>query len=161
VAVAAAQLAITVPYLLFGHDHSAPAHIAHEMGSFDAALAVGFGVAAWRPERALGMRALVGAASALLVLTAVIDLAGGRTSPWEEAPHLLAVGGWLLIRYLARVTPPPAARARPVPLARLRPGLLAPLRRGMRVPAVTVAGHAPAAGRAAAAPPHDRREALP
>jgi len=32
--VAAAQIGITVPVLLFGRDHSAPEHVAHEMGSF-------------------------------------------------------------------------------------------------------------------------------
>jgi predicted anti-sigma-YlaC factor YlaD len=144
VAVAMGQLAFTVPCLLFGHDHSAPAHIAHEMGSFDAALAAGFLVAAWRPRRALGMRALVGVAAALLVVTAVIDLAAGRTSVGDEAPHLLAVAGWLMICYLASVTPPTAAKARPVLPARLRSRLPAPLARTTRFPVATApAGHAP------------------
>jgi predicted anti-sigma-YlaC factor YlaD len=144
VAVAMGQLAFTVPSLLFGHDHSAPEHIAHEMGSFDAALAAGFLVAAWRPGRALGMRALVGVAAALLVVTAVIDLAAGRTSVGDEAPHLLAVAGWLMICYLALVTPPTAAKARPMLPARLRSRLRAPLARTIRFPAATApAGHAP------------------
>jgi predicted anti-sigma-YlaC factor YlaD len=107
--VAVGQLVLTVPMLLLGHDHGAPAHVAHEMGAFDAALAAGFLVAAWRPARALGMRALVGVASALLVVTAIIDMAAGRTSAGDEAPHLLAVAGWLLICYLAARTPPAAA----------------------------------------------------
>src|SRR5437762_3458898 len=63
-------------------------------------------VAAWRPDRALGMRAMIGVAAALLVVTAAIDAAGGRTSLADEAPHLLAVAGWLMLRYLASVTPP-------------------------------------------------------
>ena len=112
VAVAAAQLAITVPCLLFGQDRSAPVHVAHEVGSFGAAMAVGFLVVAWRPGRALGMRALVGAAALLLVATAVIDLASGRTTAADEAPHLLAVAGWLLIRGLAATTPPAVAEPR-------------------------------------------------
>jgi predicted anti-sigma-YlaC factor YlaD len=120
VAVAVGQLAFTVPLLLFGHDHSAPEHIAHEIGSFGVALAAGFLLAAWRPGRALGMRALVGVASALLVVTAVIDLASGRTSVGDETPHLLAVAGWLMICYLASVTPPTAREARPVLAAGLR-----------------------------------------
>jgi predicted anti-sigma-YlaC factor YlaD len=124
--VAAAQLALTVPCLLYGHDHSAPEHIAHEMGAFDAALAVGFAVAAWRPWRALGMRALVGAAAALLVITAIADLAAGRTSLGDEAPHLLAVAGWLIICYLASVTPPPVQEARPMAVTWLRERLRAP-----------------------------------
>jgi predicted anti-sigma-YlaC factor YlaD len=107
-AVAAGQLALTVPSLLLGHDHSLPVHVAHEMGSFDAALAVGFLVAAWRPGRALGMRAMVGAAAMLLVTTAAVDLVTGQTNLAEEAPHLLAVAGWLLLRHLAAVSPPTA-----------------------------------------------------
>ena len=106
VAVAAAQIAITAPILVFGQDHEAPIHIAHEMGALDLALAVGFLVAAWRPGRALGMRTLVGAAAALLVITAVLDLLAGRTALAEEAPHLLTVAGWLLLAYIAANAPP-------------------------------------------------------
>jgi hypothetical protein len=104
--VAAGQIAVTVPVLLFGRDHSAPEHVAHEMGSFGIALAAGFLVAAWRPGRALGMRPVVGVAAVLLAVTAVADLAGGRTSLGDEAPHLLAIAGWLLIRHLAATCPP-------------------------------------------------------
>lgn len=154
VAVAFGQLAFTVPCLLFGHDHSAPEHIAHEMGSFDAALAVGFLVAAWRPGRALGMRALVGVASALLVVTAVIDLVAGRTSVGDEAPHLLAVAGWLMICYLASVTPPTAASARPVLAAGLRSRLRAPLARTVNFPAVTALAGDARGWRAAEVPVH-------
>lgn len=107
VLVAIGQIAVTVPALIFGSDHDAPIHVAHEMGAFDLALAVGFLVAAWRPSRARGMSAIVGAAAIVLVLTAVIDLAAGRTSPGDEAPHLLAVAGWLLLRRLCAFTPAP------------------------------------------------------
>lgn len=104
-AVALAQLVwVTVPALLFG-DRGAPIHVSHEMGSFDMALAVGFLVAAWRPARAQGMRVLVGAVALFLVLTAAMDLATGRTSMTDEAPHLLAVAGWLLLRRLAALAP--------------------------------------------------------
>jgi predicted anti-sigma-YlaC factor YlaD len=115
VAIAAAQIAVTVPILVFGQDHSAPGHIAHEMGSFDAALAVGFLIAAWRPGRALGMRSLIGAAAVLLTLTGLIDLARGATDLNDEAPHLLALAGWLLVRHLVAVSAPtvedPASQA--------------------------------------------------
>lgn len=107
VLVAIGQIAVTVPALVFGSDHDAPIHVAHEMGAFDLALAAGFLVAAWRPSRARGMSAIVGAAAFVLVLTAVIDLAAGRTSPGDEAPHLLAVAGWLLLRRLCAFTPAP------------------------------------------------------
>jgi predicted anti-sigma-YlaC factor YlaD len=116
-AVAAGQAAITVPYLLFGADRMAPVHIAHEMGSLDAALAVGFAAAAWRPGRALGMRMLVGAAAVLLAVTALADLAAGRTTVADEAPHLLPVAGWLMIRRLAVLTPPAVVEPAPGRLA--------------------------------------------
>ena len=134
VAVAAAQLAITVPCLLFGQDRSAPVHVAHEVGSFGAAMAVGFLVVAWRPGRALGMRALVGAASLLLVATAVIDLVRGRTTAADEAPHLLAVAGWLLICGLAATTPPGVSEP--------RSWLAGVMRSGPQVPAWGSAGSA-------------------
>ena len=112
VVVAAAQLAICVPVLLFGHDRSAPVHVAHEMGSFEVAVAIGFLVAARRPGRAMGMLSLMGAAAALLVLTAALDLVAGRTGLSDEAPHLLVVAGWLLLRWLASVAPPTWERPR-------------------------------------------------
>jgi predicted anti-sigma-YlaC factor YlaD len=134
-AVAAAQLGLTLPYLFSGADHRAPEHIAHEMGSFGVALAAGFLVAAWRPERASGMRTLVGAVAALLVVTAVVDVAGGRTGLADETPHLLAVTGWLMIRYLAAVTPPAAGGMRLRQGTGWRSRLPGPSRAGGRFPA--------------------------
>ncbi len=62
--IALAQLALAVPTLLFGTDEGAPVHIAHEVGAWDLALAVGFLFAAWRPLRAVGMLPFVAALSA-------------------------------------------------------------------------------------------------
>lgn len=123
VLVALAQIAVAVPALLLGSDHDAPIHVAHEMGAFDLALAVGFLVAAARPSRSHGMTAIVGAAALVLILTACVDLAAARTSPAEEAPHLLAVMGWLLLRRLSALTPAPLEEhglPLPAPLRRLR-----------------------------------------
>jgi predicted anti-sigma-YlaC factor YlaD len=75
------------------------------MGAFAMALAVGFVMAAWRPDRAHGMRTIVGTVAALLVVTSVLDLLHGRTDFGDEAPHLLAVAGWLLLVHLASATP--------------------------------------------------------
>jgi predicted anti-sigma-YlaC factor YlaD len=112
VVVAGVQLAVCVPVLLFGHDRSAPLHVAHEMGSFEVAIAVGLLVAAYRPTRAAGMVSLVGAAATLLVVTAALDLAANRTDLSDEAPHLIVVVGWLLLWRLAAVTPPSWERPR-------------------------------------------------
>jgi hypothetical protein len=109
VLVAVGQIVIAVPALFYGRDHTAPMHVAHELGSFDLALAVGFLIAAWRPERARGMSPLVGAVALLLAVTALSDLIGGRTSLGDEAPHLLAVVAWLLLVYVAAEAPPSTA----------------------------------------------------
>jgi len=53
-AVALAQLAITVPLLVLGHDHDAGTHAVHELGSFDLALAIAFAVGATRPALSAG-----------------------------------------------------------------------------------------------------------
>jgi predicted anti-sigma-YlaC factor YlaD len=97
VLVALAQLTLALPELLAGSYREAPIHVAHEMGALDVALGVGFLVAAWRPLRAQGMRAIVGCAALLLALTAVVDLLAGRTDLGDETPHLLVLAGWLLL----------------------------------------------------------------
>jgi predicted anti-sigma-YlaC factor YlaD len=95
------QLAVSGPVLLFGHDHTAPIHVAHEVGSFDAALAIGLLLAAIRPRLAAGMLPLVAAITGLLLLTAASDVVTGRTLATNEAPHLLDLIGLLLITRLA------------------------------------------------------------
>jgi predicted anti-sigma-YlaC factor YlaD len=100
-AIAAAQLAITVP-LLLGHDHDAGAHAAHELGSFDLSLAIAFAVGAIRPGLAAGLAWPCAIAAAGLTGTAVIDLIGGQTPGADEAQHLIAVAGALLLIWQAR-----------------------------------------------------------
>lgn len=107
--VGAAQVAATAPLLLFGRDHAAPEHVAHEVGAFAVALGVGLLLAAWKPDRARGMHALVGAVAALLVVTALVDLLHGRTDVGDEAPHLLALVGWVLLLRVAAAAPSPSA----------------------------------------------------
>jgi hypothetical protein len=48
------------------------------------------------------MRPLVGMVAALLVMTAVIDVAARFTSLSDEAPHLVVVGGYLLLSLIGR-----------------------------------------------------------
>lgn len=107
------QLAISGPVLLFGHDHTAPIHIAHEVGSFDAALAIGLLLAAIKPRLAAGMLPLVAAITGLLLLTAASDVVTGRTLATNEAPHLVDLVGLLLMARLAATsggwTPPRVA----------------------------------------------------
>lgn len=107
--VGAGQLALAVPGLLYGSDDGAPIHIAHEIGSWDLALAVGFLFAAWRPLRAVGLLPLVAVLSFCLGLTAVVDLLHGRAVAVLETSHLLELVGtlllWLLVHPLARRAP--------------------------------------------------------
>jgi hypothetical protein len=101
VVVAVAQLAIALPLLLLGkHD------LQRDIGASDMALFVAFLAVAWRPNRAVAISPVVGTAAGLLILAAAIDLAGGDASVVGEAPHVVAFLGWLLVREVARVTPP-------------------------------------------------------
>jgi predicted anti-sigma-YlaC factor YlaD len=101
VAVGLAQLYLAAPNLLLGHDAAAPAHVAHEMGAFTVALGAGLLLAAWRPRLATGMVPIFGILSALLVLTAWIDVVLRYTAITQEWPHLLEVVGFVLLLRLA------------------------------------------------------------
>jgi predicted anti-sigma-YlaC factor YlaD len=102
--IALVQLALSGPGLILGHDHTAPIHVAHEVGSFDAALALGLLLAALLPRLAAGMLPLVAAITGLLLLTAGSDVAAGRTAALTESPHLLDLAGGLLLLRLAVAT---------------------------------------------------------
>src|ERR1700730_9099193 len=98
------QLAITVPLLVLGHDHDAGPHAAHELGSFDLALAIAFAVGAIRPALSTGLAWTCGAGSAGLAGTAIADLMGGQAIGPDEAQHLIAVAGAVLLIWQARIT---------------------------------------------------------
>jgi len=102
VAVALAQFAITVPLLIFGDDRGAGVHAAHELGSFDLALAIAFIVGAIRPALSAGLAWPCTIAAGSLVGTAVIDLIAGQTIGIDEAQHLIALTGALLLIWQAR-----------------------------------------------------------
>ena len=99
---ALAQLAITVPLLILGHDHGAGTHAAHELGSFDLALAIAFAVGAIRPALSAGLAWPCGVAAAGLLGTAILDLMAGQTFGADEAQHLIAAVGAALLFWQAR-----------------------------------------------------------
>jgi predicted anti-sigma-YlaC factor YlaD len=103
-AAALGQLAVTVPLLIMGHDHDAGAHAAHELGSFDLALAIAFAVGAIRPALSAGLAWTCGIAAAGLAGTAIADLIGGQAIGADEAQHLIAVAGAVLLIWQARIT---------------------------------------------------------
>jgi predicted anti-sigma-YlaC factor YlaD len=116
-AISVAQLAITVPLLLLGHDHDAGTHAAHELGSFDLSLAIAFAVGAIRPSLAAGLAWPCAIAASGLAGTALIDWAGGQTPGADEAQHLVAVAGALLLIWQARTNGRPARAAADAPPA--------------------------------------------
>jgi predicted anti-sigma-YlaC factor YlaD len=99
--VAVIQIALALPDLILGSDEGAPIHIAHEVGAWGIALAVGFLFAAWRPLRAVGMLPFAAALSAGLLTTAFVDVLDGRASSLIETTHVLALIGtgllWMLV----------------------------------------------------------------
>jgi predicted anti-sigma-YlaC factor YlaD len=101
VVVALAQLVIALPALLTGSGGDT-AHTTRELGSWSAALAVGFLVAAWQPARARGMLPLGLALAGVLTLGALVDITSGATAGAGESVHLLEVAGVALLWLLAR-----------------------------------------------------------
>ena len=94
-------LLLALPALVLGDDAGASVHVAHELGSFHLALAVGFLVAAWRPERAAGVLPVVAVLAACLTVTGVVDVAAVRTPAVTETHHLLHLLGLGLVWLLA------------------------------------------------------------
>jgi predicted anti-sigma-YlaC factor YlaD len=114
VAVAAvAQLALAVPVLLSGLGVAGDPHISREMASFDIALAVGFALAAWRPQRARAFVPVAFVLAACLAATSVLDMANASTAIIHEAGHLAAVAQAALLWALGRTIPRPVATAGP------------------------------------------------
>ncbi|HEY7277115.1 MAG TPA: zf-HC2 domain-containing protein [Trebonia sp.] len=103
-ALSLGQLAVTVPLLILGHDPEASTHAAHELGSFDLALAIAFAVGAVRPTLSAGLAWTCAIAAGGLAGTAIADLIGGQTFGADEAQHLIAVAGALLLIWQARIS---------------------------------------------------------
>ncbi|SCL20727.1 Predicted anti-sigma-YlaC factor YlaD, contains Zn-finger domain [Micromonospora rhizosphaerae] len=108
VAVAAiAQLAIALPILLAGLGVEADPHTSREMASFDAAVAVGFALAAWRPERARAFLPVALVLAVCLAGTSAVDVARSTTALVHEVGHLAAAVQAGLLWALSRVSRDP------------------------------------------------------
>ena len=81
-------------------------HTGREAASFDVAVAVGFGLAAYRPERARAFVPVAFVLAACLSLTSVVDMAAATTALVHEFGHLAAVAQAGLLWALGRSTPP-------------------------------------------------------
>ncbi|MEV0649820.1 hypothetical protein AB0I28_31650 [Phytomonospora sp. NPDC050363] len=93
VAVAAVvQLALAVPALLTaaGLTDFVAVHTSREMASFDIAVAVGFLLAAVRPERAKAFVPVAVVLAACLLFSSSLDVAQGMTVMADETGHMVA-----------------------------------------------------------------------
>jgi predicted anti-sigma-YlaC factor YlaD len=99
--VALTELVLAVPPLL-GDTRNTSIHAAHELGSWEVALAVGLLVAAWQPRRAAGLLPFAIALAGAMLATATFDIVTGHAPVGGEAQHLLDLVGvaalWLLTR---------------------------------------------------------------
>ncbi|CAM3128124.1 hypothetical protein [Stackebrandtia soli] len=89
---AIAQLGLALPALWPGADVGGHAlHASREMASFDIAVAVGFLLAAIRPDRARAFVPVAFALAGCLAVTSLVDIAGGATDVLHEASHATAL----------------------------------------------------------------------
>ena len=115
VAVAAvAQLAVAVPVLLGGLGVVDDPHASRELASFDVALAVGFALAAYRPDRARAYVPIAFVLAACLAVTSAVDIANASTAFVHEVGHLAAVVQAALLWALGRASRADAVGGGPV-----------------------------------------------
>jgi predicted anti-sigma-YlaC factor YlaD len=101
-AVAVAQAALAWPALTSGTAAmSAPLHMAHETGAWNAALAVAFAAVALTPRWAPGSLPFLGAFAVFLTTTTVRDLAAGHVHADRAIVHALVLAGVLSVALVA------------------------------------------------------------
>ena len=111
VATALLLLWFSAPALLLGRDPDTGMHPAHELGSFEVALALSLLLSAARPRLSRTTAWIVGVVALLLVTTALVDLAHpGRTTWSDEAPHLLWLLAFLALITTSRLSPSAASQ---------------------------------------------------
>lgn len=103
--VALTQWALATPALLFGSDPGASTHTAHELGSWELALAVGLLAIVVQPQRARGLVPFAAALGAGLLVTTGADVLSGRVGLAGESQHLLTVAGLVMLWCNAHSTP--------------------------------------------------------
>ncbi|MGD9702709.1 MAG: zf-HC2 domain-containing protein [Acidimicrobiia bacterium] len=116
--IVAVQISVfAAPALLFGETTDTGEHAARHLGSFALAYAIGLVVVAMRPAKARGMLPMATALAACLAITAVIDVARGRSPIIGEVAHLPELMGlvfvWLLAAAPRRAAPTPSSAAPP------------------------------------------------
>lgn len=110
------QLCLAVPALLTaaGVSEVSAIHTSREMASFDIAVAVGFLLAAIRPERAKAFVPVAAVLAVCLGATSFLDVTTGLTGLVDEAGHMVALVQAGLLWALGRVSDIPTTTSRPV-----------------------------------------------
>jgi predicted anti-sigma-YlaC factor YlaD len=78
---------------LAGDDRAAGLHAAHELGSWEIALAVGLLLAAWQPRRAAGLLPFAVVLAGAMIVTATMDILSGHVPAVSESQHILDLLG--------------------------------------------------------------------
>ncbi len=108
------QVLLALPVLFAG---GGELHTGREAASFDIALAVGFALAAWRPDRARAFVPVAFVLAACLITTSAFDVAEGVTALAHEIGHAAALVQAGLLWALSRDTTVSREPARPVTVA--------------------------------------------
>jgi predicted anti-sigma-YlaC factor YlaD len=101
-AIGVAQAGLAWPVLVTGPGAmSAPAHVAHETGAWNLAVAAAFLAVAAAPRLAAGALPFLGTFAALLVQVTLADLGAGHVHADRAVAHALLVLGVLLVAVVA------------------------------------------------------------
>src|SRR3954454_23013678 len=102
VAVGVGQAGLAWPALMSGAAAmSAPAHMAHETGAWNLAVAAAFLAVAAAPRLAPGALPFLGTFAALLSVVTVQDLVAGHVDVDRAVAHLLLIAGVVLVSAMA------------------------------------------------------------
>lgn len=106
-AIAVIQALLALPMLLTASDTMhAPAHIAHESGAWNLALAAAFATVVIRPRFAGAFLPMVGVLIAVLSVVCAEDLASGHVTLARVLTHVMTVGGLGLLATLTLIGKP-------------------------------------------------------
>lgn len=99
--VAVVMLVQSLPALVLGEASGTSPHLARHLGTFGAALAIGFAYAAWKPHRAFGLLPFTAALVATTTVSIVADILTGSRTPLGELIHVTELAGLALLWMVA------------------------------------------------------------
>ncbi|MEQ8716489.1 MAG: zf-HC2 domain-containing protein [Acidimicrobiales bacterium] len=99
--IAATLVLLNVPLLVSGDEAGATPHVGRHLGAFGMALAIGFGYAALRPERSIGLVPMMSALGVTFLVTGVVDAATGSSTVLDETTHMLELAGIVALWWLS------------------------------------------------------------